>query len=151
MSHIKIHRNHKRLLTLGWLLCALLVLYALGMADTDTKPSTDTTAAAPADTSIARPLVYTMTIDGVIDVVTNERIAAALKECQENGASLLVILLDTPGGFTTSTWSINKQLLNSPVPVCVFIYPPGARAGSAGVYITYAANFAAMAPSTNIG
>ena len=97
------------------------------------------------------PLVYVMTIEGAIGTVTNDRIAAAIDVSEENDAELLVIMLDTPGGFTKPTWSICKSLLNSPVPVAIYIAPSGARAGSAGVYMTYAANFAAMAPSTNIG
>jgi len=96
-------------------------------------------------------LVYTMTIDGAIGTVTDSRIADAIDRADEDGAELLVIYLDTPGGFTKPTWKICKNLLNSPVPVCMYIAPSGARAGSAGVYMTYASNFAAMAPSTNIG
>ncbi len=98
-----------------------------------------------------RSLVYTMEINGPIGTVTNDRIGLAIERCEEDGAELLVIFLDTPGGFTKPTWAINKKLLNSPVPVCMYIAPSGARAGSAGVYMTYAAHFAAMAPSTNIG
>ncbi len=99
----------------------------------------------------AQPLVYTLPITGAIGTVTDDRIAAALELAEENRAELLVIFLDTPGGFTKPTWSICKRILNAAVPVCVYIAPSGARAGSAGVYMTYAAHFAAMAPSTNIG
>jgi membrane-bound serine protease (ClpP class) len=97
------------------------------------------------------PLVYTIIIEGAIGTVTDDRIEEAIEIADENGAELLVIMLDTPGGFTKPTWSICKNFLNSPVPVAVYIAPSGARAGSAGVYMTYAAHFAAMAPSTNIG
>ncbi|MFH1686803.1 MAG: nodulation protein NfeD [bacterium] len=97
------------------------------------------------------PLVYVMTIEGAIGTVTDDRIEAAIDASDENDAELLVIMLDTPGGFTKPTWSICKNILNSPVPVAIYIAPSGARAGSAGVYMTYAAHFAAMAPSTNIG
>ncbi len=103
------------------------------------------------NTSTARPLVYTLTIDGAIGAVTDDRIADALDKANEAGAELLVIILDTPGGFTKPTWSICKRFLNSATPVCIYIAPSGARAGSAGVYMTYAAHVAAMAPSTNIG
>ena len=98
-----------------------------------------------------RPLVYILEIDGAIGTVTDDRIDAAIRLAEMNGAALLVIMMDTPGGFTKPTWSICKAILNSPVPVCTYIGPSGARAGSAGVYITYASHFAAMAPSTNIG
>ncbi|UCD63577.1 MAG: nodulation protein NfeD [Candidatus Zixiibacteriota bacterium] len=96
-------------------------------------------------------IVYRMVIDGAIGAVTDERIEDAIDEARENNAELLVIFLDTPGGFSKPTWSICKNILNSYVPVCVYIAPSGARAGSAGVYMTYSAHFAAMAPSTNIG
>ena len=144
----------RKVLALVWLGCLTLgtVGLLLGVATPragDSGVRADT--AAEAAQAAVRPLVYTLVIDGPIGVVTDERIEKAIGLCQENGAELLVILLDTPGGFSTATRSINKRLLNSPVPVCVFVYPPGARAGSAGVFITYAAHIAAMAPSTNIG
>jgi len=100
---------------------------------------------------LAPSLVYMMTIDGAIGTVTDDRIAEAIETAEDNGAELLVIFLDTPGGFTKPTWSICKKILNSHVPVCMYIAPSGARAGSAGVYMTYSAHFAAMAHSTNIG
>ncbi len=99
----------------------------------------------------ARPLVYTITIEGAIGTVTDDRIALAIKLAEEDGAALLVIMMDTPGGFTKPTWSICKNILNAGIPICTYVAPSGARAGSAGVYITYASHFAAMAPSTNIG
>ena len=98
-----------------------------------------------------RPLIIRMEIEGTIGAVTDDRIEDAIERAEKESASLLVIYLDTPGGFTKPTWSITKRFLNSPVPVCIYIGPSGARAGSAGVYMTYAAHFAAMAPSTNIG
>ncbi len=98
-----------------------------------------------------KQLVYTIVVDGAIGTVTNDRIATAIEKANENNAALLVIKLNTPGGFTKPTWEICKNILNSPVPVCTYISPSGARAGSAGVYITYASHFAAMAPTTNIG
>ncbi len=98
-----------------------------------------------------KPLVIRLDIEGTIGAVTDNRIEDAIERAEEERAALLVIYLDTPGGFTKPTWSITKRFLNSPVPICIYIAPSGARAGSAGVYMTYAAHFAAMAPSTNIG
>ncbi|MEW5994785.1 MAG: nodulation protein NfeD, partial [Candidatus Zixiibacteriota bacterium] len=86
-----------------------------------------------------------------IGAVTDDRIADAIEEAEDDGAELLVIFLDTPGGFTEPTWSICKRILNSQVPICIYIAPAGSRAGSAGVFMTYSAHFAAMAPSTHIG
>jgi len=96
-------------------------------------------------------LVMRMYIEGAIGAVTDDRIADAIEQAEEDGAEILIIYLDTPGGFTKPTWAITKRILNSPIPVCIYIAPSGARAGSAGVYMTYAAHFAAMAYSTNIG
>lgn len=117
----------------------------------DSTPVNISDSAKDLSPLVTRPLVYTMTIDGAIGTVTNDRIALAIETAEENNAELLVIFLDTPGGFTKPTWSICKEILNSKVPVCMYIAPSGARAGSAGVYMTYASHFAAMAPSTNIG
>jgi len=83
-----------------------------------------------------RALVYTITIEGAIGTVTDDRIAEAIELAEEDGAALLVLIMDTPGGFTKPTWSICKSILNAGVPVCTYVAPSGARAGSAGVYIT---------------
>ena len=69
----------------------------------------------------------------------------------EQQATLVVIELDTPGGLLDATRKIVEQLLAAPVPVAVFVSPRGARAGSAGTFITAAGHFAVMAPGTNIG
>ena len=98
-----------------------------------------------------RSLVLTMAIGGAIGATTAERIEEAVQTAEDENAELLVIFLDTPGGFSNATWGINKTILNSDVPVCVYIAPLGATAGSAGVYITYSAHFSAMAPTANIG
>ena len=139
----------------AFLLVSPIVSFSLrsSMADTLTanEDSTVVDTVMPAANAESQALVETMDIDGPIGTVVSDRIKSAVKKCDEDHAELLVIYLDTPGGFTESTWDIIKTILNSPVPVCVYIAPSGSRAASAGVYITYAANFAAMAPSTNIG
>ena len=90
-------------------------------------------------------------VDGVINPVKERFIRRSIEQAQEEGATLLIIQLDTPGGLLDSTRNIVEDLLESPVPVAVFVSPKGARAGSAGTFITAAANFAAMAPGSNIG
>ncbi|MCH8028137.1 MAG: nodulation protein NfeD [candidate division Zixibacteria bacterium] len=95
--------------------------------------------------------VYVLKIDGAIGAVTDERIEQAIELAEDEGAELLVVTLNTPGGFSNATRSICSNFLNSKVPVCVYVSPSGAHAGSAGVYMTYAAHIAAMAPTTNIG
>lgn len=90
-------------------------------------------------------------IKGPIGPITLRVITNALDMVEDDGASALIIQLDTPGGLSESTWEINREILASNVPVVMYIAPPGSRAGSAGVYITYACHIAVMAPQTNIG
>jgi membrane-bound serine protease (ClpP class) len=72
-------------------------------------------------------------------------------EAERSGASAVVFYMDTPGGLSEAMRDINLRILASRVPVIVYVAPDGARAGSAGVYISYAAHVVAMAPATNIG
>ncbi|HTY68032.1 MAG TPA: nodulation protein NfeD [Alphaproteobacteria bacterium] len=90
-------------------------------------------------------------VKGAIGVATSRHIERALHRAGADGAVLVVIRLDTPGGLVSSTRDIIQSIVGSAVPVAVYVAPGGARAASAGTYITYAANFAAMAPGTNIG
>jgi membrane-bound serine protease (ClpP class) len=102
-------------------------------------------------TAAGAETVSTLEIDGVISPVTVRLVSTAIERARGDGAAALVILLDTPGGLERSMRSIVRDLLNSPIPVIVYVSPTGARAGSAGVFITIAAHVAAMAPATNIG
>lgn len=90
-------------------------------------------------------------VTGAIGVATARHIERALGRAATDHAQLVVIRLDTPGGLVSSTREIIKSIVASSVPVAVYVAPGGARAASAGTYITYAANVAAMAPGTNIG
>jgi membrane-bound serine protease (ClpP class) len=123
----------------------------VGAAPGDSADPQTQVESIPPEQDRERPIVYVMIVEDAIGTVTDDRIREAIGTAVENDAELLVIKLNTPGGFTRPTWSICKNILNSDVPVCMYIAPSGARAGSAGVYMTYAAHFAAMAPSTNIG
>jgi len=106
-------------------------------------------AAAPA--RAADSPVATVRIDGVISPVTLRLVETALARAQADKAQALVIQLDTPGGLERSMRAICQRLLNAEIPVIVWVGPTGARAASAGVFITLAGHVAAMAPATNIG
>jgi membrane-bound serine protease (ClpP class) len=106
-------------------------------------------AVAPAEAAPAP--VASVQIDGVISPVTLRLVEMALTRAQADKAQALVIQLDTPGGLERSMRAICQRLLNAEIPVIVWVGPTGARAASAGVFITLAAHVAAMAPATNIG
>jgi membrane-bound serine protease (ClpP class) len=99
----------------------------------------------------AEPHVDLIAINGSINPAVDDFIRESIARAKAGGARALIIQLDTPGGLLTSTRTIVKDLLGTPVPVMVYVAPSGAGAGSAGVFITMAANIAAMAPGTNIG
>ena len=108
-------------------------------------------SAAAADPVVAGPVVLRIRVDGVIAPASARFIQRAIHEAEEASATALLIELDTPGGLLKSMDDITKAILNSRVPVIVYISPSGARAASAGVFITYAAHIAAMAPTTHLG
>jgi membrane-bound serine protease (ClpP class) len=90
-------------------------------------------------------------IDGTISPVTESFIRRIIEKANNERAECVVIQLNTPGGLLKSTRVIVTDIMESPVPVIVFVYPSGAHAGSAGLFITLAAHVAAMAPGTNLG
>lgn len=90
-------------------------------------------------------------LDGSVNPGSADFLVRAIHVAEQQGFAALVIRVDTPGGMLESTREIVKAELGSTVPIVVWIGPSGARAGSAGVFITMAANVAAMAPATNIG
>jgi membrane-bound serine protease (ClpP class) len=97
------------------------------------------------------PHVLLLRVDGVINPIKERLIQRAIDRAELDEATLLVLELDTPGGFMDSTRNIVESLLAAEVPTAVYVSPGGARAGSAGTFIATAANFAVMAPGTNIG
>lgn len=106
-----------------------------------------TGAAATAPTGDAALLVE---VDGPITPVVADYLADAREEAEAAG-SILIVRIDTPGGLDQSMRDIVQSFLNSPVPVVAYVAPEGARAASAGTFITMAAHVAAMAPATSIG
>lgn len=100
---------------------------------------------------ISNPQVSVITINGPISPTTASYISRSIKIATAGHSECLLIELDTPGGLLESTKDIVQSFLSSPVPIVVYVYPQGASAGSAGVFITLAAHIAAMAPATNIG
>jgi membrane-bound serine protease (ClpP class) len=116
-----------------WALLAGLLLLpgAAGAQGSDTLPSIELT--------------------GTIDPATEKWIGSALADAADDEAPLAIIRLDTPGGLDTSMRDIVQEIIDAPMPVVVYVSPDGARAASAGVFVTEAADVAAMAPQTNIG
>jgi len=98
----------------------------------------------------ARP-VLVIRVEGVIAPSSADYIISAIKRADRELAQALVIELDTPGGLDLSMRSIIKEMLSAERPTVVYVSPSGARAASAGAFITLAAHVAAMAPGTNIG
>lgn len=95
--------------------------------------------------------IIRITVEGPINPITAEYIEHHILKAEEEKATFLILQLDTPGGLMESTRQIVKAEFASKVPMAVYVAPPGARAASAGVFITMAAHVAAMAPGTNIG
>jgi membrane-bound serine protease (ClpP class) len=109
-------------------------------------------AAAPAAFGAERPReVYLLRYEGIINPVSSEMMLSAIAKANAAHAEALIIQLDTPGGLDTAMRETIKGIIASDVPVIVYIAPSGARAASAGVFITLIAHAAAMAPGTNIG
>ena len=90
-------------------------------------------------------------IEGAINPITDRYVQRLIDEGEQRGVAAVVFTIDTPGGLIDSTYKITGRMLAARVPVVLFVAPRGARAASAGTFITMAGHVAAMAPSTNIG
>lgn len=106
--------------------------------------------------AVARPhlntsRVYVVRVEGAIGPAVANFVTESLERSAKEGANLFVILLDTPGGLDAAMRDIVRAIESSYVPVCVFVWPAGARAASAGTFITVSSHIAAMAPGTSIG
>jgi membrane-bound serine protease (ClpP class) len=95
--------------------------------------------------------VEVITVDGTIVPVIADYIDRGISQAEENGATVCIIELDTPGGLLDSTEKIVQKIMNADVPIVVYVSPKGAWAASAGTFITLSAHIAAMTPGTTIG
>ena len=96
-------------------------------------------------------VIYVLNLEGAINPITAQYVVDGIKEAEDKQAECVIIQMDTPGGLDDSMRKVIKEMLNNRVPVIIYIAPQGARAASAGAFITLAANIAAMSPGTNIG
>jgi len=95
--------------------------------------------------------VHVLTANGTVNPVMERYINRGINAAQHDDAAAVVLRLDTPGGLSSSMDDINQHILNSDVPVIVYVWPSGGQAASAGTFIAYAAHISAMAPGTVIG
>ncbi len=132
---------------------AALVLLAGAAAPAGSPRAAEAPAPAtsPEPAAGPRPLVHLAVVDDVIHPIVAEYVGEAIAAAEAARADALVIELDTPGGLVSSMRDVIKAMLASDIPVVVYVGPSGARAASAGAFITIAAHVAAMAPGTNIG
>src|SRR3989475_2643985 len=108
-------------------------------------------ALLPAQAAAATPHVEQADLNGDINNIMAAYISASVSRAEADHADALLVVINTPGGISTSMDDIVTSLLNSKVPVIAFVYPSGARAASAGLFVAQAADVLAMAPGTNIG
>lgn len=106
---------------------------------------------AVVDAQTDKPRVLAVHLDNDINPVTQEYVENAIERAEDEEFDAVVILLDTPGGLSSSMRGIVKRFIASTVPVILYVSPPGSSADSAGAVIAMAADIAAMAPQTNIG
>ena len=134
------------------LLYVLLLL--LGLGSGLAAPGLAAIAAAAETASPAaqaQRVLYTAEIDGAITPVIAQYLSRAISRAERDQAAGLLIRLDTPGGLESAMRDMAQSLLGAQIPTIVYVAPAGARAASAGLFVTLAAHVAAMAPGTNIG
>jgi membrane-bound serine protease (ClpP class) len=130
-------------------LLLVIMLSAVNFLSADTPK--EKRAPSPPAQALPSKKVYLITVDAAITPVVAEYINKSIDRASKANAEAVIIQLDTPGGLVDSMREIVKKIMSADVPVVVYVGPSGARAASAGVFITMAANIAAMAPTTHIG
>lgn len=101
--------------------------------------------------ALGNKTVLLLEVDGSIGPATQDYIHTGIEHAVSEQAELVILRLNTPGGFDKSMRDIIKDILHSPIPIVTYVAPEGSRAASAGTYILYASHIAAMAPATNVG
>ena len=107
--------------------------------------------AAPAGVAQSDRVAYSIELHASVNPATAQWIESALDDAESSGAELAIIRIDTPGGLDDSMRDMVRDIIAAPMPVVAYVSPDGARAASAGLFVTQAADVAAMAPQTNIG
>lgn len=97
------------------------------------------------------PHAARLSVDGGIGPATTDYLVRSMENARDQGARVIVIQMNTPGGLDAATRDIVQAILQSPLPVMTYVHPAGSRAASAGTYILYGSHIAAMTPSTNLG
>src|SRR5260221_6440335 len=132
-----LQRRSKIGLVSAFVLALLLLLCAAPSGSTKQQP--------------AKPLVMRLKLDSEVEPVLATYIGEGIAEAARRNASLVLITMDTPGGLSDSMKDIIQRILGSSVPVAVYVGPTGARGASAGFFILFSADVAAMAPGTRTG
>jgi membrane-bound serine protease (ClpP class) len=108
-------------------------------------------ASTPAAPKNAAPKIISVDVDGMVHPVTTEIVSSALNQAKNEGAALVIIRLNTPGGLMDAMRETIEKIIASPVPVITYVGPSGGRSASAGFFLLEAGDVAAMAPGTNTG